>query len=165
MGLFNHFRIWVLTICLVFQFGYGFYLQGSYPHNHGVGDPLSVKVNSLTSIETEMPFLAITVCPSVSPKRVSRTAPRISVSLSWGIGSRTRLICLRCIQMSLRSSCVSWICYWPTISKTNILSLRFFWLDWLCCIFGLIWYFRTLGFDDFVVFEKIVILRFLIFGF
>ncbi|XP_075643110.1 transmembrane 9 superfamily member 11 [Castanea sativa] len=56
MGFFNHFRIWVLTICLVFQSGYGFYLPGSYPHNHRVGDPLSVKVNSLTSIETEMPF-------------------------------------------------------------------------------------------------------------
>ena len=41
----------------------------------------------------------------------------------------------------------------------------FFCLDWLCCIFGLIWYFEALGFDDFVGFEKIVILRFLIFGF
>ena len=25
----------------------------------------------------------------------------------------------------------------------------FFCLGWLCCIFGLIWYFRALGFDDF----------------
>ena len=28
-----------------------------------------------------------------------------------------------------------------------------------------IWYFRALGFDDFAGFEKMVILRFLIFGF
>ena len=56
IGLFNHFRIWVLTICLVFQSEYGFYLLGSYPHNHGMVDPLLVKVNSLTSIETKMPF-------------------------------------------------------------------------------------------------------------
>ncbi|KAG6628146.1 transmembrane 9 superfamily member 11-like [Carya illinoinensis] len=56
MGVFNQFRIWVLTICLVFQSGYGFYLPGSYPHKYGVGDELWVKVNSLTSIDTEMPF-------------------------------------------------------------------------------------------------------------
>uniref|UniRef100_A0A2N9FVV0 Transmembrane 9 superfamily member n=1 Tax=Fagus sylvatica TaxID=28930 RepID=A0A2N9FVV0_FAGSY len=56
MGFFNQFRIWVLTICLVFQSGYGFYLPGSYPHKYVVGDLLSVKVNSLTSIDTEMPF-------------------------------------------------------------------------------------------------------------
>ena len=35
----------------------------------------------------------------------------------------------------------------------------------LCCIFGLIWYFGALGFEDFAGFEKMVILRFLIFGF
>lgn len=35
---------------------YGFYLPGSYPHKYQVGDPLFVKVNSLTSIDTEMPF-------------------------------------------------------------------------------------------------------------
>ncbi|XP_040996804.1 transmembrane 9 superfamily member 11-like isoform X2 [Juglans microcarpa x Juglans regia] len=56
MGVFNQFRIWVLTICWVFQSGYGFYLPGSYPHKYGVGDDLWVKVNSLTSIDTEMPF-------------------------------------------------------------------------------------------------------------
>ncbi|KAE8729538.1 Transmembrane 9 superfamily member 12 [Hibiscus syriacus] len=50
------FGIWVLTIFLIFQYGYGFYLPGSYPHKYVVGDPLSVKVNSLTSIDTEMPF-------------------------------------------------------------------------------------------------------------
>ncbi|XP_019058257.1 PREDICTED: transmembrane 9 superfamily member 11-like [Tarenaya hassleriana] len=48
--------IWVLAILLIVQSGYGFYLPGSYPHKYKVGDPLNVKVNSLTSIETEMPF-------------------------------------------------------------------------------------------------------------
>ncbi|XWS70803.1 hypothetical protein CRYUN_Cryun03dG0080400 [Craigia yunnanensis] len=52
----GNFGIWVLTICLIFQSGYGFYLPGSYPHKYVVEDPLSVKVNSLTSIDTEMPF-------------------------------------------------------------------------------------------------------------
>ncbi|MBA0604292.1 hypothetical protein Godav_016963 [Gossypium davidsonii] len=52
----GHVEIWVLTMCVIFQSGYGFYLPGSYPHKYVVGDPLSVKVNSLTSIDTEMPF-------------------------------------------------------------------------------------------------------------
>ncbi|EPS67343.1 hypothetical protein M569_07431, partial [Genlisea aurea] len=34
----------------------GFYLPGSYPHRYGTGDPLYVKVNSLTSVETELPY-------------------------------------------------------------------------------------------------------------
>ena len=38
----------------------------------------------------------------------------------------------------LGSSCLTWV----------FLGLRFFCLDWLCCIFGLIWYFGALGFDD-----------------
>ena len=53
----------------------------------------------------------------------------------------------------------------PTCLRWVFLNLRFFSLDWLCYIFGLIWYFGALGFDDFAGFEKIVILRFLIFGF
>lgn len=56
MDAFNRFRIWVLTIFLIFQLGHGFYLPGSYPHKYVVGDFLNVKVNSLTSIDTEMPF-------------------------------------------------------------------------------------------------------------
>ncbi|XP_021809007.1 transmembrane 9 superfamily member 11 [Prunus avium] len=49
-------RTWVLTIFLIFQSGYGWYLPGSYPHKYVVGDTLGVKVNSLTSIDTEIPF-------------------------------------------------------------------------------------------------------------
>ncbi|GFY80797.1 endomembrane protein 70 protein family [Actinidia rufa] len=56
MDLFDNFKIWVLLVCLISQLGHGFYLPGSYPHKHGIGGPLSVKVNSLTSIDTEIPF-------------------------------------------------------------------------------------------------------------
>lgn len=49
-------KIWVLFLCMISQLGHGFYLPGSYPHKYGIGDSLNVKVNSLTSIETEMPF-------------------------------------------------------------------------------------------------------------
>ncbi|PON67133.1 Nonaspanin [Parasponia andersonii] len=56
MEFFDRFRIWVLAFCLIFQLGHGFYLPGSYPHKYVEGDPLNVKVNSLTSIDTEMPF-------------------------------------------------------------------------------------------------------------
>ncbi|KAK8351123.1 hypothetical protein V6Z11_A05G011700 [Gossypium hirsutum] len=52
----GNFAVWVLAICLIFQSGYGFYLPGSYPHKHVVACYLSVKVNSLTSIDTEMSF-------------------------------------------------------------------------------------------------------------
>ncbi|XP_017700410.1 transmembrane 9 superfamily member 11-like [Phoenix dactylifera] len=43
-------------LLLLLPSGHGFYLPGSYPHKYGVGDLLSVKVNSLTSIETELPY-------------------------------------------------------------------------------------------------------------
>ncbi|KAM0943461.1 putative nonaspanin (TM9SF) [Dioscorea sansibarensis] len=52
--------IWFYGFLVVFfvllHSGDSFYLPGSYPHKYAVGDVLSVKVNSLTSIETEMPF-------------------------------------------------------------------------------------------------------------
>ncbi|KAI8019314.1 Transmembrane 9 superfamily member 11 [Camellia lanceoleosa] len=56
MELFDKFKIWVLFVCLIAELGHGFYLPGSYPHKYGIGNTLSVKVNSLTSIDTEMPF-------------------------------------------------------------------------------------------------------------
>ena len=51
-------EIWILfTVLAILQSAaHGFYLPGSYPHKYAVGDQLLVKVNSLTSIETEMPF-------------------------------------------------------------------------------------------------------------
>ena len=48
---------WVLF--LVFLFAHecrGFYLPGSYMNTYSTGEPILAKVNSLTSIETELPF-------------------------------------------------------------------------------------------------------------
>lgn len=56
MEFFDQFRNWVLISCLIVQIVDGFYLPGSFPHNYDVGDQLSVKVNSLTSIDTEIPY-------------------------------------------------------------------------------------------------------------
>jgi hypothetical protein len=56
MDFFDKLKIWVLFICIGCQLGLGFYLPGSYPILYGIGDSLSVKVNSLTSIDTEIPF-------------------------------------------------------------------------------------------------------------
>nr|GEX54737.1 transmembrane 9 superfamily member 11-like [Tanacetum cinerariifolium] len=56
MEFFDKWKIWVLFICLISQMGHGFYLPGSYPHKYVIGDSLSVKVNSLTSIDTEIPY-------------------------------------------------------------------------------------------------------------
>ncbi|KAF9614426.1 hypothetical protein IFM89_018571 [Coptis chinensis] len=56
MGFARDFGIWVLISCLIIQSGDGFYLPGSYPHKYEVGDKLYVKVNSLTSIDTEIPY-------------------------------------------------------------------------------------------------------------
>lgn len=56
MDFFDQFKKWVLIYCMIVQFADGFYLPGSFPHNYNVGDQLSVKVNSLTSIDTEIPY-------------------------------------------------------------------------------------------------------------
>ncbi|KAL2476564.1 Transmembrane 9 superfamily member 12 [Abeliophyllum distichum] len=46
----------VMYLTLLFQACNGFYLPGSYMHTYSTGDELYAKVNSLTSIETELPF-------------------------------------------------------------------------------------------------------------
>ncbi|XP_031479202.1 transmembrane 9 superfamily member 11 [Nymphaea colorata] len=56
MDPFPRFRFLVLVLCLILNSGDGFYLPGSYPHKYLEGDKLSVKVNSITSVDTEMPF-------------------------------------------------------------------------------------------------------------
>ncbi|ONK59592.1 uncharacterized protein A4U43_C08F8050 [Asparagus officinalis] len=56
MGPCSRFVIWVISNFLILQSIQAFYLPGSYPHKYQTGDSLSVKVNSLTSIETEIPF-------------------------------------------------------------------------------------------------------------
>ncbi|CAK9135283.1 unnamed protein product [Ilex paraguariensis] len=56
IDLFDKVKIWVLSICLIYQLGSGFYLPGNYPHKFVVGDFLYVKMNSFTSFVTEIPF-------------------------------------------------------------------------------------------------------------
>ncbi|CAH9132612.1 unnamed protein product [Cuscuta epithymum] len=56
MGSFDQFKKWALIFCVILQCVDGFYLPGSFPHRYGMGDQLSVKVNSLTSIDTEIPY-------------------------------------------------------------------------------------------------------------
>ncbi|KAL8158736.1 hypothetical protein V2J09_000273 [Rumex salicifolius] len=56
MGSLGQIGVVVLFICLAFRSGNGFYLPGSYPLKHVVGETLAVKVNSLTSIDTEIPY-------------------------------------------------------------------------------------------------------------
>nr|GEW63583.1 transmembrane 9 superfamily member 12 [Tanacetum cinerariifolium] len=48
----------LLFTCLIFisHLCNGFYLPGSYMHTYSPGDKIFAKVNSLTSIETELPF-------------------------------------------------------------------------------------------------------------
>ncbi|XP_075489842.1 transmembrane 9 superfamily member 12-like [Primulina tabacum] len=43
-------------LVLLLETCYGFYLPGSYMHTYSTGDEIYAKVNSLTSIETELPF-------------------------------------------------------------------------------------------------------------
>jgi len=47
--------LWVMLLMVVSP-GNAFYLPGSYMHTYSQGELISAKVNSLTSIETEMPF-------------------------------------------------------------------------------------------------------------
>ncbi|KAM7492906.1 hypothetical protein LguiB_027515 [Lonicera macranthoides] len=56
MNFFDQLWKWVFISCLICQSVDGFYLPGSFPHKYIVGDQLSVKVNSLTSIDTEIPY-------------------------------------------------------------------------------------------------------------
>ncbi|VFQ84790.1 unnamed protein product [Cuscuta campestris] len=56
MGFLGQIKKWALICCVILQCSDGFYLPGSFPHRYDVGDQLSVKVNSLTSIETEIPY-------------------------------------------------------------------------------------------------------------
>ncbi|KAK4279026.1 hypothetical protein QN277_016792 [Acacia crassicarpa] len=53
-------KIWINWVFLPFvvfaQFSNAFYLPGSYMHTYSHKDPIFAKVDSLTSIETELPF-------------------------------------------------------------------------------------------------------------
>ncbi|KAK4415133.1 Transmembrane 9 superfamily member 12 [Sesamum alatum] len=54
-------------LVLILQGCNGFYLPGSYMHTYSTGDEIYAKVNSLTSIETELPFSYYTL-PYCKPK-------------------------------------------------------------------------------------------------
>ncbi|PIN15964.1 Endosomal membrane protein, EMP70 [Handroanthus impetiginosus] len=45
-----------VVLVIISQVCNGFYLPGSYMHTYSTGDEIYAKVNSLTSIETELPF-------------------------------------------------------------------------------------------------------------
>ncbi|KAJ9551174.1 hypothetical protein OSB04_015219 [Centaurea solstitialis] len=75
MEVFDRSKIWVLLICLVFQLGHGFYLTGSNPPKYAIGDHLSVKVNSLTSIDTEIPYSYYTL-PFCQPQEGVNDSPQ-----------------------------------------------------------------------------------------
>ncbi|XP_073142702.1 transmembrane 9 superfamily member 12 [Henckelia pumila] len=48
--------IYLVYLVLTLQACNGFYLPGSYMHTYSTGEEIYAKVNSLTSIETELPF-------------------------------------------------------------------------------------------------------------
>ncbi|XP_072988875.1 transmembrane 9 superfamily member 12-like [Typha latifolia] len=56
-----------LCVLLIMSPSTAFYLPGSYMHTYSQGETISVKVNSLTSIETELPFNYYTL-PYCQPK-------------------------------------------------------------------------------------------------
>lgn len=58
MEFFNILKIYrvLLIICLISELGHGFYHPGSYPPTYVKGEPLSVKLSSLTSIDTVIPY-------------------------------------------------------------------------------------------------------------
>ncbi|GLT94273.1 hypothetical protein SLE2022_120240 [Rubroshorea leprosula] len=45
-----------LVLVLLSDACYGFYLPGSYMRTYSTDEPIFAQVNSLTSIETELPF-------------------------------------------------------------------------------------------------------------
>ncbi|KAM7269892.1 hypothetical protein ACFE04_029106 [Oxalis oulophora] len=59
MMFFSEIRLlhWIVVSFALFAYACnGFYLPGSYMHTYSTGDDIFAKVNSLTSIETELPF-------------------------------------------------------------------------------------------------------------
>lgn len=54
-----------------------FYLPGSYMHTYATGEPISVKVNSLTSIETELPFSYYSLPYCQPPGGVKKSAENL----------------------------------------------------------------------------------------
>ena len=69
---------WVLF--LVFLFAHecsGFYLPGSYMHTYSTSEPIYAKVNSLTSIETELPFSYYSLPYCKPPQGIKKSAENL----------------------------------------------------------------------------------------
>lgn len=77
----HQFQKWVVLFfsfsCLLFQYVSAFYLPGSFPHKYVVGDQLSVKVNSLTSVETEIPYGYYTIPVCKPPEGIKDSAENL----------------------------------------------------------------------------------------
>ncbi|XP_039140029.1 transmembrane 9 superfamily member 12 [Dioscorea cayenensis subsp. rotundata] len=78
MGIFG-FPLVLLFVVLVVNPGDGFYLPGSYMHTYSENEPISIKVNSLTSIETEMPFsyYSLPYCQPPEPEGIKKSAENL----------------------------------------------------------------------------------------
>ncbi|KAA8524922.1 hypothetical protein F0562_011440 [Nyssa sinensis] len=55
----------------------GFYLPGSYMHTYSTGEEILAKVNSLTSIETELPFSYYSLPYCKPPKGIKKSAENL----------------------------------------------------------------------------------------
>ncbi|XP_072963824.1 transmembrane 9 superfamily member 11-like [Typha angustifolia] len=56
---------------------HSFYLPGSYPHKHLPNDPFFAKVNSLTSVETEIPFNYYSLPFCLPPDGITQSAENL----------------------------------------------------------------------------------------
>ncbi|CAH9126979.1 unnamed protein product [Cuscuta epithymum] len=67
----------LLYLILISHFCNAFYLPGTYMHTYSTGDEIYVKVNSLTSIETELPFGYYTLPYCKPPNGIKKSAENL----------------------------------------------------------------------------------------
>ncbi|KAM1010494.1 hypothetical protein ACFX2I_045883 [Malus domestica] len=69
---------WALLVLVVFVHTCnGFYLPGSYMHTYAKGQEITTKVNSLTSIETELPFSYYSLPYCKPPEGIKKSAENL----------------------------------------------------------------------------------------
>ncbi|GAB2242719.1 hypothetical protein Droror1_Dr00019494 [Drosera rotundifolia] len=69
---------WVfLFAILVMRFCHGFYLPGTYMHTYSPSEQIFAKVNSLTSIETELPFSYYSLPYCKPPEGIKKSAENL----------------------------------------------------------------------------------------
>ncbi|GLT45165.1 hypothetical protein SLA2020_190170 [Shorea laevis] len=66
-----------LVLVLFSHASYGFYLPGSYMHTYSTREPIIAKVNSLTSIETELPFSYYSLPYCKPPEGIKKSAENL----------------------------------------------------------------------------------------